>query len=215
MDIQSVFNSTTPAQTSTQGSQALATDFETFLKMLTVQMQHQDPLNPVESTEYAVQLATFSTLEQQALTNKILQSFQSNEAATPIGALQDWVGLEVSAKMPVVYSGEPIKIEVPEAGEHVDGMLVMRDSNGVVVDQNWIAPGETMVKWMPQSGHKGPYTAEIQFVENGEVIGTTQPFIRASVKEAVWQSGQTELIFDGEVSIPSTQIAAARSAPNE
>ena len=45
---------------------AESSDFETFLKMLTVQMQNQDPLNPVESTDYAVQLATFSGVEQNS-----------------------------------------------------------------------------------------------------------------------------------------------------
>ena len=44
---------------------AMTTDFETFLRMLTVQMQNQNPLNPMESQEFAVQLATFSGVEQR------------------------------------------------------------------------------------------------------------------------------------------------------
>ena len=47
----------------------LSSDFETFLKMLTVQLENQDPLNPVDSADYAVQLATFSGVEQQVQTN--------------------------------------------------------------------------------------------------------------------------------------------------
>jgi len=45
--------------------------------MLTVQMQNQDPLNPVDSSDYAVQLATFSNVEQQVQTNDILRELQS------------------------------------------------------------------------------------------------------------------------------------------
>ena len=56
----------------TNGSAALASDFETFLTMLSVQMQNQDPLNPTDSTEFASQLAQFSTVEQQTLTNTLL-----------------------------------------------------------------------------------------------------------------------------------------------
>lgn len=46
-----------------------SSDFETFLKMLTTQIKNQDPLNPMEGTEFAVQLATFSGVEQQVMTN--------------------------------------------------------------------------------------------------------------------------------------------------
>ncbi len=46
-----------------ESSSNISADFETFLKMLTVQMQNQDPLNPVDSSDYATQLATFSGVE--------------------------------------------------------------------------------------------------------------------------------------------------------
>ena len=49
----------------TGGNSALSSDFETFLRMLTTQLQNQDPLNPVDSADFAVQLATFSSVEQQ------------------------------------------------------------------------------------------------------------------------------------------------------
>lgn len=39
---------------------AISSDFDTFLKLLTTQMTHQDPLNPVDLTQFATQLATFS-----------------------------------------------------------------------------------------------------------------------------------------------------------
>jgi len=35
-----------------------------FLKMLVTQLSYQDPLNPVDSTDFAAQLAQFSSLEQ-------------------------------------------------------------------------------------------------------------------------------------------------------
>jgi flagellar basal-body rod modification protein FlgD len=56
----------------TTRSKALTSDFETFLRMLTVQMKNQDPLNPIESSDFAVQLATFSGVEQQVKTNDLL-----------------------------------------------------------------------------------------------------------------------------------------------
>lgn len=40
-------------------------DFETFLRLLTTQLQNQDPLDPTNSTEFVAQLANFSSVEQQ------------------------------------------------------------------------------------------------------------------------------------------------------
>ena len=44
---------------------AVTSDFQTFIQMLTTQAENQDPLNPMDSAEYASQLASFSSVEQQ------------------------------------------------------------------------------------------------------------------------------------------------------
>lgn len=48
-------------------------DFDTFLTLLVTQLQNQDPLNPLESSEFTGQLATFSQLEQQVEANDLLR----------------------------------------------------------------------------------------------------------------------------------------------
>ncbi|WP_367648781.1 flagellar hook capping FlgD N-terminal domain-containing protein [Ruegeria arenilitoris] len=52
----------------------LASDFVTFLKMLTIQARNQDPLKPLDASEYASQLAQFSMVEQQVQTNDLLST---------------------------------------------------------------------------------------------------------------------------------------------
>ena len=73
---------TTPATTtpsaaaltlpSADQSSVLSSDFETFIRMLTTQAKYQDPLEPIDSSEYAAQLAQFSMVEQQVKSNDIL-----------------------------------------------------------------------------------------------------------------------------------------------
>ncbi|WP_298915633.1 flagellar hook capping FlgD N-terminal domain-containing protein [uncultured Algimonas sp.] len=58
---------------STSGSQSRAEDFDTFLNLLTAQIRNQDPLEPLDSTQFVEQLATFSGLELQAKSNTILE----------------------------------------------------------------------------------------------------------------------------------------------
>lgn len=57
----------------TQAAQArLTTDTQSFLKLLTAQLTNQDPLQPVDPTQWVTQLAQFSSVEQQVSSNNML-----------------------------------------------------------------------------------------------------------------------------------------------
>ena len=81
--------STGTSTTSTTSSTAINTasigeEFNNFLQLLTAQIKNQDPLSPLDSTQFVEQLATFSNLELQATTNQILEGI-SNLLASAIG----------------------------------------------------------------------------------------------------------------------------------
>ena len=77
-----------------ESQSGISSDFETFLRMLTAQMKNQDPLNPVESADFATQLATFSGVEQAVLTNDLLRGLSLQIG---VSGLASWVGKEVRA----------------------------------------------------------------------------------------------------------------------
>lgn len=62
---------TTPTSTTT--SSTTGEEFSTFLTLLTAQIENQDPLAPLDSTQFVEQLATFSQLELQAKGNEVLE----------------------------------------------------------------------------------------------------------------------------------------------
>ena len=49
---------------------SLSDNFSTFLTLLTSQLQNQDPLSPMDSTQFTQQLVQFSQVEQQIKTNE-------------------------------------------------------------------------------------------------------------------------------------------------
>ena len=60
--------------TAGQSQTKLAEDFDQFLKLLTTQLQYQDPLDPMDSGEFTNQLVSFSQVEQSISTNKNLKT---------------------------------------------------------------------------------------------------------------------------------------------
>jgi flagellar basal-body rod modification protein FlgD len=146
MDIQPLSNPPTAAPTSRK-SAAISSDFETFLKMLTVQMQNQDPLNPIDSTDYAVQLATFSGVEQQVRTNQILSELSELLGGSGLGQAAQWIGKDVLAVAPASFAGDPLTIDIPAARRAESLALIVRDESGAVVATGPVPPGATSVDW--------------------------------------------------------------------
>lgn len=82
--------------TTNTGEKSAAADlnFETFLKLLTVQLQYQDPMNPMEDTEWTTQLAQYSTLEAQLESNKLLEQMASNNSYNLESLAISYIGKE-------------------------------------------------------------------------------------------------------------------------
>lgn len=80
-------------------AQAVNQDYDTFLRLLTAQIKNQDPLAPIDGTEFVAQLATFSQVEQQILANGKLDGL----AAMMQG---------VNARLDVSYIGKEVEAEV-------------------------------------------------------------------------------------------------------
>jgi flagellar basal-body rod modification protein FlgD len=57
-------NTTTTDVTSTKSTDESTLDYEDFLQLLTVQLENQDPFDPMSDTDFIAQMANFSTLEE-------------------------------------------------------------------------------------------------------------------------------------------------------
>src|SRR3954470_3430258 len=88
MDITSLQSTGTPA-TSTQAASGKnsAMGKDQFLKLFVAQLQHQDPMNPMQDQDFMGQMASFSTLEQ------VTNMAKANEAIAANLSLSQSVGL--------------------------------------------------------------------------------------------------------------------------
>src|SRR5690606_21353716 len=68
--------------TAAQPQSKTSVDYNSFLRLLVAEMKNQDPTNPMDSTQYVAQLASFSQVEQSVqINNKLDQLLQANSLA--------------------------------------------------------------------------------------------------------------------------------------
>lgn len=94
MTVAGVNNTTNPTTGTDAASsqQTLAGNFNTFLTLLTSQLQNQDPLSPMDSTQFTQQLVQFSQVEQQIKTNQNLEGLAQQYQAASAGAALSYLG---------------------------------------------------------------------------------------------------------------------------
>lgn len=96
MDLSGILAAAQPGG-GTQGmdSKQLGQDYNQFLRLLTTQLQHQDPLSPMDTAEFTSQLVQFSSVEQQIKGNDYLQKLLTLNTLSLTGIGLGYVGLKV------------------------------------------------------------------------------------------------------------------------
>ena len=159
------YNSTDKAKA--EKEDALGTD--AFLKMLVAQLQNQDPLNPMDGTDFSAQLAQFSQLEQLMNLNTSMDDLAKSFTTDSDKDLVSYIGKQVT--------GEIESMEVKN-GE-VSGGFFSLSGNAEIMVSITDASGNT-VKNM-SLGTKGPGAHLIEW-DGTDEIG------RASCRERVFRA---------------------------
>lgn len=97
----------------TQDPKASTMGKEDFLNLLVTQLQHQDPLNPMDSTGFTAQLAQFSSLEELQNINETLGSVGNSQTILTNSQAVDYIGKRIQAvgDQLELTSGQPVSIE--------------------------------------------------------------------------------------------------------
>ena len=125
-----------PQSQAGEADQPVATgaDFRTFLTLLTAQLRNQDPLQPLDSTQFVAQLASFSTVEQLVGVNDRLDVQAGRAAAESSAGYASWIGHVASAvDGRFAASGGPEEFSVSRiAGtERIEAVVVTTDGSEV------------------------------------------------------------------------------------
>ena len=215
MDVTSVNSAASPA-TSAAAPSKITSDFNTFLRMLTVQMQNQDPLNPIDSADYAVQLATFSGVEQQVRTNQLLADLQGRFQQLGMAEMASWIGKEARSNAPIRYEGSPVTLSPNPAIGSTRAVLAVRDSDGSLVSREEIPVSTEPYQWLGGGVDGSPlppgiYSIELESLDGDTLIDSRPVEHYARVLEAKSGTAGTILVLGGGIEVPASNVTALRS----
>ncbi|MEP2717360.1 flagellar hook capping FlgD N-terminal domain-containing protein [Pseudophaeobacter sp.] len=216
-----VSSATAAASTNTTSSGAasgtkLTSDFDTFIKLLTAQAKYQDPTEPMDNTEYASQLAEFSMVEQQVLTNDNLGSALDQLGLGNMAALTGWVGMEVRSATAAQFDGtNPINVAPNPAAAADDVTLVVKNSDGDEVNRITLPVSAEPYNWDGtnfggDTVPAGAYSFVVESKVKGEVVLSEIAEVYTSVRETRMQGNDVVLINETGAAILATSVTALR-----
>jgi flagellar basal-body rod modification protein FlgD len=190
-------SSAAAAATKTMGKDA-------FLTLLIAQLQHQDPLNPADSTEFTAQLAQFSSLEQLSTINENLDTLKLYQASGNNAQAVSFIGKNIVSKgqtLPVT-SGQPAACEFELGADAKRVVVSIYDPAGNFVKDlqaTGLKAGKQSLSWdgKDRSGNTvadGSYRFEVQAEgTNGQTVDVTT-FSKGTVTGVTFEDGVTYLI---------------------
>ncbi|MEQ9143579.1 MAG: flagellar hook assembly protein FlgD [Parvibaculaceae bacterium] len=120
---------------SSAASKAQEENFSLFLSLLTTQLQNQDPLDPMDTSEMTSQLVQFSSVEQTIATNSNLEKLIALTSSQSSGTAVEYIGKQVEALATAARftetAGASWRYSVSE--DAPETTLSVIDSNGATV----------------------------------------------------------------------------------
>lgn len=127
-------STTNSGASAAQSAATLSNNFDTFLTILTAQIQNQDPLEPMDSTQFTQQLVQFSGVEQQIRANSQLETLIKTTNSSAGAALSGYLGQEaVVDSAGAQFTGDPIKWQYELPKEASSATITVTDAAGKVL----------------------------------------------------------------------------------
>ena len=206
MDLSALTNLNSTGSSATQASTNLASDFDTFLTLLTTQLQNQDPLEPLDTNEFTRQLVDFTAVEQSIETNQQLESLVALSAASITGSTVGYIGQQVDALGDTLALEEGGTVNWAYAMDQTaaESTIVITDSSGKVVyeTQGQTSEGRHDFEWDGKDNagnelEEGLYTIEVTALDSDGADITVATSISGIVTSVTLAGDQPVLTFGG------------------
>jgi flagellar basal-body rod modification protein FlgD len=219
MDIASTLNTaagTTGTAATDMAESRLVGDYDSFLRLLTTQLKNQDPLAPLDATQFVSQLSQFASVEQMIQSNRKLDQIISSLGANSIMADIGLIGraVEVPGNLAELRDGA-LSLNYTLAKNAAQATVVIRDAQG------------TIVRTLPADTRAGTHSLVWDGTDNGgnqlddgiyrftfgaaDAEGkpvATQAYVTATVMRVETTASGSSLVLSNGLSLPSSAVRA-------
>ncbi len=216
--------SSVPENSESAGAKAkLNEDLNRFLTLLVTQLQNQDPLDPLDATEFTSQLVQFASVEQQIFQNSNLEKLLNLQETNQISQMVDFIGKRVE------YFGQELSLEKGNAEFSYVMPLSVVDANVNISNsagQNvFFAKGDTTagkhtVIWdgVDKNGNQqsdGKYSVLVSGTDPQGNLVTIEHLMVGSVSGAGVDESQVKLFIGEDIIIDQETIISVRKGTEE
>jgi flagellar basal-body rod modification protein FlgD len=209
--------SSSSSSATASATSALNLDFTTYLKILTTQLQNQDPTNATDPNQFTQELIEMEQVQSQITNNSDLEALtnatSANGLATGVMYIGSYVRADTSSgEFSLQDSSAEIGYTLPEAAASTT--ITIEDSSGNVVATitGGTADGDNYVKWDGESTSgtteaDGAYTFTVNAVDSsGNTIKSTNPTAFYAVTGVQSNNNGTLTLDAGALSLLSTDV---------
>ncbi len=179
---------------------------DAFLRLLVTQMENQNPLKPMDNTQFVSQMAQFSALEQTTNLANAFDKFENNfsssmqlQAASLIGEKASVLSNEVDV---IGGKGGTIGFSLPKGALTY---VKIYDSSGKVIDAEklgWLQAGNHLYKWSATNSNgvkvpDGTYTFQIEAIEKDGTHLQISGSKGGTISAVKFENGQIYVTING------------------
>ncbi len=189
---------------------------DSFLKLLVAQLTNQDPLNPMNDTEFLAQLSQYSSLEQLMNMNDTLNTNNELTMSVHNAMMMNLIGKEVKIQDNVLNWSEGSNSKISYYQNHgVEAAVRILDESGEVVRNMIIEPqgaGESWIEWdgkdnLGNAVPPGRYAFEVVSATSEGAEAQLPTFLTGKVT-GIQYAGGNPILYMGNQSVNPTDIIA-------
>lgn len=204
----------------TNGKGNISSNYEDFLRLLTTQLQNQDPTSPTDTNQLTQQIATLSQVEQQLKTNDNLERLITMFGATQYNSVVSYIGKQIEAQGDVgaLQNGKGLfAYYLERAAASIEVTIKDASGNVVYTGSGTTLAGRNQFTWdgKNNAGEQmpdGTYKIEVSAKDgnNNDILSKT--YVTGVVTSIDSADGVVYLSF-GDISVPIEKVISIRQAP--